>query len=111
VLPRILGKSAEISPLVQIFCVLAGGGKIAGVVGAIISVSVIATFRILWGRMSTWKAATNSLRLPQNRENIRRANTLHPTRHWAGLSLRPSKRIRAAQGPEPRFLVEAQRVF
>ena len=50
--PRILGKSLEISPLVQIFGVLAGG-EIAGVVGALISVPVIATLRILWRRMST----------------------------------------------------------
>ena len=49
--PRILGKSLEISPLVQIFGVLAGG-EIAGVVGALISVPVIATLRILWRRMS-----------------------------------------------------------
>ncbi len=50
--PRILGKSLEISPLVQIFGVLAGG-EIAGVVGALISVPVIATLRILWRRMSS----------------------------------------------------------
>ena len=35
--PRIMGKSLEISPLVQILAVLAGG-EIAGVVGALISV-------------------------------------------------------------------------
>ncbi len=50
--PRIMGKSLEISPLVQIFGVLAGG-EIGGVVGALISVPVIATLRILWRRLSS----------------------------------------------------------
>jgi predicted PurR-regulated permease PerM len=45
--PRIMGKSLEISPLVQIFAVLAGG-EIAGVVGALISVPLVAGLRILW---------------------------------------------------------------
>ena len=49
--PRIMGKSLEISPLVQIFGVLAGG-EIGGVVGALISVPVIAILRILWRRLS-----------------------------------------------------------
>lgn len=48
--PRIMGKSLEIDPLVQIFSVLAGG-EIAGVVGALISVPVVATLRIIWRRM------------------------------------------------------------
>ena len=48
--PRIMGKSLEIEPLVQIFSVLAGG-EIAGVVGALISVPVVATLRIIWRRM------------------------------------------------------------
>ncbi len=48
--PRIMGKSLEIDPLVQIFAVLAGG-EIAGVVGALISVPVVATLRIIWRRM------------------------------------------------------------
>jgi predicted PurR-regulated permease PerM len=50
--PRIMGKSLEIPPIVQIFGVLAGG-EIAGVVGAFISVPVIATLRILWRRMTS----------------------------------------------------------
>lgn len=50
--PRIMGNSLEISPVVQIFGVLAGG-EIGGVVGALISVPVIATLRILWRRMVT----------------------------------------------------------
>ena len=50
--PRIMGESLEISPLVQIFAVLAGG-EIGGVVGALISVPVVATLRILWKRMSS----------------------------------------------------------
>jgi predicted PurR-regulated permease PerM len=50
--PRIMGKSLEIPPVVQIFGVLAGG-EIAGVVGALISVPAIATLRILWKRMTS----------------------------------------------------------
>lgn len=49
--PRIMGKSLEVSPVVQIFGVLAGA-EIAGVVGALISVPLIATLRILWRRIS-----------------------------------------------------------
>lgn len=48
--PRIMGKSLEINPLMQIFAVLAGG-EIAGVVGALVSVPVVAALRILWRRM------------------------------------------------------------
>ncbi len=48
--PRIMGKSLEISPLVQILAVLAGG-EIGGIVGALISVPVVATLRILWRRL------------------------------------------------------------
>jgi len=47
--PKIMGKSLEISPLAQIFGVLAGA-EIGGVVGALISVPVIAILRILWRR-------------------------------------------------------------
>jgi predicted PurR-regulated permease PerM len=47
--PRIMGKSLEISPLVQILAVLAGG-EIGGIVGALISVPAVATLRILWKR-------------------------------------------------------------
>ncbi len=53
--PRIMGKSLEISPLVQIFAVLAGG-EIGGVVGALISVPVVAGLRILWRRLSDERA-------------------------------------------------------
>lgn len=48
--PRIMGKSLEINPLLQIFSVLAGG-EIAGVVGALVAVPVVATLRILWRRI------------------------------------------------------------
>jgi len=54
--PRIMGKSLEISPLVQILAVLAGG-EIAGVVGALISVPTVATLRILWRRLTNEKGA------------------------------------------------------
>ena len=54
--PRIMGKSLEISPLVQLFAVLAGS-EIAGVVGALISVPAVAALRILWRRMSKYKPA------------------------------------------------------
>jgi predicted PurR-regulated permease PerM len=52
--PRIMGKSLEISPLVQILAVLAGG-EIAGVVGALVSVPAVATLRILWKRLTSEK--------------------------------------------------------
>ena len=48
--PRIMGKSLEINPLMQIFAVLAGG-EIAGVVGALVSVPAVAMLRIVWRRM------------------------------------------------------------
>ena len=48
--PRIMGKSLEINPLMQIFAVLAGA-EIAGVIGALVSVPVVATLRIIWRRM------------------------------------------------------------
>ncbi len=48
--PRIMGRSLEISPLVEIFAVLAGG-EIGGVVGALVSVPVLAGLRILWHRL------------------------------------------------------------
>jgi predicted PurR-regulated permease PerM len=50
--PRIMGKSLEISPLVQILAVLAGG-EVAGVVGALVSVPAVATLRILWRRLTS----------------------------------------------------------
>jgi predicted PurR-regulated permease PerM len=54
--PRIMGKSLEISPLVQIFAVLAGG-EIGGVIGALISVPAVATLRILWKHLTNEKGA------------------------------------------------------
>ncbi len=48
--PRIMGKSLDIDPLLQIFAVLAGG-EIAGVVGALIAVPVAATLRIFLRRI------------------------------------------------------------
>ncbi len=48
--PRIMGKSVEINPLLQIFAVLAGG-EIDGVVGALVAVPVVATLRIFWRRL------------------------------------------------------------
>jgi predicted PurR-regulated permease PerM len=48
--PRIMGKSVEINPLLQIFAVLAGG-EIGGVVGALISVPAVATIRIIGRRI------------------------------------------------------------
>lgn len=52
--PRIMGKSVEISPLMEIFAVLAGG-EIGGVIGALVSVPILATLRILWLRLSVMK--------------------------------------------------------
>lgn len=48
--PRIMGRSLEISPLAEIFAVLAGG-ELGGVVGALVSVPVLALLRILWQRL------------------------------------------------------------
>lgn len=45
--PRIMGKSVEVSPLAEIFAVLAGG-EIGGVVGALVAVPLLALLRILW---------------------------------------------------------------
>ena len=45
--PRIMGRSLEISPLAEIFAVLAGG-EIGGVTGAFIAVPVLALLRALW---------------------------------------------------------------
>lgn len=48
--PRIMGRSLEVSPLAEIFAVLAGG-EIGGVVGALIAVPILAILRILWMRL------------------------------------------------------------
>jgi predicted PurR-regulated permease PerM len=50
--PHVMGQSLEINPLMQIFAVLAGA-EIAGVVGALISVPLVATLRIVWRRISS----------------------------------------------------------
>ena len=58
--PRIMGKSLEIDPLVQIFAVLAGA-EIAGVVGALVSVPVVASLRIVFRLVrNTPRPATTS---------------------------------------------------
>ncbi len=62
--PRIMGKSLEINPLLQIFAVLAGG-EIAGVVGALISVPVVATIRILARRIRGTSPSTAGGAAPQ----------------------------------------------
>lgn len=54
--PRVMGRSLEISPLAEIFGVLAGG-EIGGVVGALVSVPVLAVLRILWLRLMVKKDA------------------------------------------------------
>ncbi len=48
--PRIMGESLEINPLLQIFAVLAGA-EIGGVVGALVSVPLVAILRIVWRRV------------------------------------------------------------
>jgi predicted PurR-regulated permease PerM len=58
--PRVMGESLEINPLMQIFAVLAGA-EIAGVVGALISVPLVAALRIIWRRISTRKPQTSPL--------------------------------------------------
>ncbi len=72
--PRIMGKSLEISPIVQIFAVLAGG-EIAGVVGALISVPVVAILRILWRRLSSGRSVDAEVvdPLPQTYTPVRNA--------------------------------------
>jgi predicted PurR-regulated permease PerM len=66
--PRIMGKSLEISPLVQILAVLAGG-EIGGIVGALISVPTVATLRIFWKRVTNEAGAdapiASKAQLPQ----------------------------------------------
>ena len=71
--PRIMGKSLEINPLTQIFAVLAGG-EIAGVVGALISVPVVAILRILWRRMHNDDGSQAVAPSPQQLEGERRAS-------------------------------------
>ncbi len=56
--PRIMGRSLQISPLAEIFAVLAGG-EIGGVVGALVSVPVLALLRILWQRLFLPAAETD----------------------------------------------------
>ncbi len=61
--PRIMGQSLEINPLLQIFSVLAGG-EIAGVVGALVAVPVVAALRILWRRIGNPTAPPATATLP-----------------------------------------------
>ena len=58
--PRIMGQSLEISPLAEIFAVLAGG-EIGGVVGALVSVPILALLRILWQRLTSKRGAEVAL--------------------------------------------------
>ncbi len=61
--PRIMGHSLEISPLAEIFAVLAGG-EIGGVVGALVSVPLLALLRILWQRLTSKRGLEASLTDP-----------------------------------------------
>ncbi len=61
--PRIMGHSLEISPLAEIFAVLAGG-EMGGVVGALVSVPVLALLRILWQRLTNKRGVDASLTEP-----------------------------------------------
>ncbi len=76
--PRIMGKSVEINPLLQIFAVLAGG-EIDGVVGALVAVPAVATLRIFARRLSGQNndSATDSLTEP--------VDTVHQGAPQAGL--------------------------
>jgi predicted PurR-regulated permease PerM len=56
--PRIMGRSLEISPLAEIFAVLAGG-EMGGVTGAVIAVPVLALLRALWKHLDVRPGATN----------------------------------------------------
>lgn len=58
--PRIMGSSLEISPLAEIFAVLAGG-EIGGVIGALVSVPVLALLRILWKRLTNKRGVEASV--------------------------------------------------
>lgn len=50
--PKIMGKSVEVSPLAEIFAVLAGG-EIGGVVGALVAVPLLATLKIVWSHLGS----------------------------------------------------------
>lgn len=58
--PRIMGHSLEISPLAEIFAVLAGG-EMGGVVGALVSVPILALLRILWQRLTSKRGVETAL--------------------------------------------------
>ena len=70
--PRVMGKQLEISPLAEIFGVLAGG-EIGGVVGALVSVPVLAVLRILWIRLSD----TEGVKAPASAVVQRSSHTSH----------------------------------
>jgi predicted PurR-regulated permease PerM len=57
--PRIMGKSVQISPLAEIFCVLAGG-EIAGVPGAMVAVPLLAILHIVWQARGKGSPETHS---------------------------------------------------
>jgi predicted PurR-regulated permease PerM len=54
-----MGKSVQISPLAEIFCVLAGG-EIAGVPGAMVAVPLLAILHIVWQARGTGSPETHS---------------------------------------------------
>ena len=57
--PRIMGRSLEISPLVEIFAVLAGG-EIGGVIGAVVAVPALAcSLRTLWRHLGEPSSMSN----------------------------------------------------
>jgi predicted PurR-regulated permease PerM len=62
--PRIMGHSLEISPLAEIFAVLAGG-EMGGVVGALVSVPVLALLRILGQRLTSKRGVEAALTDPE----------------------------------------------
>jgi len=95
--PRIMGKSLEINPLLQIFAVLAGG-EIAGVVGALVSVPAVAILRIIWRRMhrnsTEDEPSSGQMSIPQSAATEWRLTQMHsqplgglgPTRNFAAFT-------------------------
>lgn len=81
--PRIMGKSLEISPVVEIFAVLAGG-EIGGVVGALVSVPVLALLRILWVRLRV-KAKENAAQGPRRVSSMTRPSASARSRLRGGV--------------------------
>lgn len=96
--PRIMGKSLEVSPLVQIFGVLAGA-EIAGVVGALISVPVIAALRILWRRLSVEGNTDEPLKNPLETNEQRQHHGDDACNSYPGLVEPTSPQARRSQSP------------